>query len=240
MAVISDTAIAEAAASAGFSGENLKTAVAVALAESGGNATAVNDKEPNGSTSYGLWQINSVHSSLLSAGNWRDPKSNAHMAFVIWERAGRKWSPWGAFNNQSYRLYLTRASAVANVGGNASGTGVGVGLPNPFDVPDAIASIADALKQIGRVGDFVSDRHNWLRIATIGAGLVMAWIIAQQLIWGSDVGKAAIGAAKLYLTKGKGKTAKAAAVAETVSEGSVNTGDGGNGAVKVEGNGNGS
>src|SRR5690554_6192129 len=169
MAVISDTAIAEAAASAGFSGQDLVTAVAVALAESGGNATAVNDEEPDGSTSYGLWQINSVHSSLLSTGNWRDPKSNAHMAFVIWERAGRKWTPWGAFNNQSYRLYLIRANAaVANVGGNASGTGVGASFPNPSD---AIASIADTLKQIGKVGEFVSDRHNWLRIATIVAGL---------------------------------------------------------------------
>lgn len=94
--------IAGYAKAAGFPQNELATAVAVAYAESGGNPQAVNNKNKNGSTDYGLWQINTVHGALLNQGDKFDPAANARMAYTIWKGAGSKWTPWSAYNNGSY------------------------------------------------------------------------------------------------------------------------------------------
>ena len=88
---------AYAAAAAGFTGTDLPIAVAVAQAESGGNplATHVNS---DGSTDLGLWQINNrAHPDLIASGDWRDPASNARMAYSVWQAAGGSFSPWVTF-----------------------------------------------------------------------------------------------------------------------------------------------
>lgn len=185
MATLSDAQIASAAAAAGFPKDEIATAVAVALAESGGNPLAVNASEPDGSVSRGLWQINSVHASLLASNDWRDPAGNAKMAFIIWQRAGGKWTPWGAFNNQSFRLHLTRGQAVAG----ASGAGViSAGLPNPLD---AANSVAEGISALSRIFGNVSNPHNWIRMTTIGAGLVVLLILAVQLLKNTVAAKTA-------------------------------------------------
>ena len=83
------------------------TAVAVARAESGGNPSAINAENSNGSTDYGLWQINSVHvASGFDPARYRDPAYNARWAFRVYEAAGRQWSAWVAYTNGSYREHL--------------------------------------------------------------------------------------------------------------------------------------
>src|SRR6059058_3063884 len=67
--------------------------VAIALAESGGNSDATHTNA-NGSTDYGLWQINSIHKDILSSGKWSVPGDNYNMAATIYINAGYKFTPW--------------------------------------------------------------------------------------------------------------------------------------------------
>jgi hypothetical protein len=97
------------AAGAGFTNDalslDLNIAVAVALAESRGNAEAEHH-DSDGSTDYGLWQINTVHSDLLSRYKWWLPIDNARMAFEVFVEAGYRWTPWSTYTSGEYRKYL--------------------------------------------------------------------------------------------------------------------------------------
>lgn len=137
MPVISDTQIAGAAKTAGFTGKNLGIAVAVALAESGGNTDATNSNS-NKSTDYGLWQINSVHSQLLAGKNWRDPNTNAQMAFSI-SGGGTNWRPWTVFKSGAYVRFLSRGNAAA---GNPSDAPGGSGAPPTAAATDPTSGLA--------------------------------------------------------------------------------------------------
>jgi hypothetical protein len=81
--------VASLAASAGFPGDELHTAVAVAYAESLGDPNAVN-RNRNGSKDSGLWQINSVH----GFSDLKNPLENARAAYEVWRIQG--WSAWYA------------------------------------------------------------------------------------------------------------------------------------------------
>lgn len=97
--------VAAHAHAAGFRGLDLRIAVAVAKAESGWRprATLVNT---NDSVDHGLFQINSVHATILASGNWADPGDNAKMAYQVWKDAGGKWSPWVTYWRGTYRQFL--------------------------------------------------------------------------------------------------------------------------------------
>ena len=111
-------ATAAKAAAQWFPADQVAMATAVAGAESSWNPTAVN-KAARGN--YGLWQINSVHTKLLDAKNWRTPADNAWMAFQVWDAAdgtkgnGRgSWKPWSVYNAGSYKSYLRDSSPVTD------------------------------------------------------------------------------------------------------------------------------
>lgn len=65
-------------------------AVAVALAESGGDTNAVSPSDD-----HGLWQINRIHFGALGLNdrNVYDPNVNAWAAIQVSNR-GRNWAPW--------------------------------------------------------------------------------------------------------------------------------------------------
>jgi len=113
--------IAQYAAAAGFSGADLVTAVAIALAESnGGNPNAYN-KEPqdvpgnfgrsspdDGLGSYGLWQIYLAAHPEFAGENLLDPQTNANAAYAIYAVAGG-FHPWSTFGSGEYGMYETPA-----------------------------------------------------------------------------------------------------------------------------------
>ena len=107
---LSDTAIAQVAFQAGFHGQGLRTAIAVALAESGGNPSAHNQNS-NGSIDRGLWQINSVHVQYDPIKLF-DPAYNAQAAFQI-SSGGNNWNPWTTYTNGRYRTFVSRANSAA-------------------------------------------------------------------------------------------------------------------------------
>jgi hypothetical protein len=117
MPVLSDAQIATAAANAGFPANEIGTAVAVALAESGGRTDAVNyNHDQWNSRDLGTWQINDhYHSDLLAGGTWSNPQDNARMALSVWKGGG--WSRWTTYTSGAYFVYLVRGRAAAkNVG----------------------------------------------------------------------------------------------------------------------------
>ena len=86
--------VAQAAFDAGFRSSSLVYAVAIADAESSFQLDAI-DNDTNGTTDYGLWQINSSHgynsSELLSSADY-----NAGAAYSI-SSSGTNWDPWVTF-----------------------------------------------------------------------------------------------------------------------------------------------
>jgi len=85
-----------------------RTAYAICMAESGGVAHKDNaGLNRDGSTDYGLMQINSVHADMV-AGNLealRDPEVNIKIAYSL-SKAGTDWTPWSAYNNGKYKQFL--------------------------------------------------------------------------------------------------------------------------------------
>lgn len=97
--------------------ERTVTAVAVALAESGGR-TAARNTNRNGSTDTGLWQINSVHKW---SGDLTDPRENLRAAESVWSRQG--WGAWYAYPLKSSAFLPAASAAYSRGGGGGSAPG---------------------------------------------------------------------------------------------------------------------
>lgn len=119
--------IADYARKAGFTGDDLIIAVAIAIAESGGDPHARGDRrdpnDPGTATSYGLWQIHwTVHPETFAddPAVLFDPQVNAKAAFSIYSRAGRTFRDWSTFDPRNgstprYLSYLDKARQEVSV-----------------------------------------------------------------------------------------------------------------------------
>lgn len=118
--------VASAARAAGFAGEDLIIAVAVALAESGGNPQAYNSEndyfdrhglsqeDRQGKGSIGLWQIFSYAHPEFAGWDLTDPAQNARAAYSIYRAAGNSFSPWSTFTSDKYSTHLQQAANEVN------------------------------------------------------------------------------------------------------------------------------
>lgn len=111
---LSDVQIAAVAQKAGFKGDGLIWAVAVAIAESGGRPDAVNTNSDQWSSrDRGLWQINDHWHPEVSDAAAFNPAKCAKAAFKISAR-GTNWRPWSTFDNRlAYAMYSRAGRAVA-------------------------------------------------------------------------------------------------------------------------------
>lgn len=119
MTKLSAEQIARHAYAAGFRGQGLTTAVAVALAESDGRTTAHNATPPD--DSYGLWQINMLGAlgperrrqyHLKSDDQLFDPDTNARVANSV-SSDGHDFTPWSTYTNGAYKHHLAAARKAA-------------------------------------------------------------------------------------------------------------------------------
>lgn len=103
---------------------------AIALAESGGNPSARNDKDNGGTqSSFGLWQI-STGTHNPPASNWSDPNENARLAVGKYKSQGLR--AWGTYTSGAYTRFLANGvppssisgGSTLNVGGTISTTAV--------------------------------------------------------------------------------------------------------------------
>ncbi|MFC4858029.1 transglycosylase SLT domain-containing protein [Actinophytocola glycyrrhizae] len=157
MAKLSPAQIAEYAHGAGFRGEDLTVAVAVALAESGGDTKAHNPVPPD--DSYGLWQINMIGAlgpdrrERFDLGGNRelfDPEENAKAAWAISGR-GNSFQPWTAYTSGAYERHLDDARrgvrALENKDKDGK-PGAGRGRDGFLVDPDALAGYARTTRDI--------------------------------------------------------------------------------------------
>lgn len=164
MPTLSASAIAGYAKNAGVSGQNIAIATAIALAESGGNTEAVNNKNANGSTDYGLWQINSVHKDLLNGKDWRDPAQNAAMMYSV-SGGGTNWKPWSVYKSGAYMTHMGAALAAT------PDTSVG-SVQN--------ASLSTDFTAIQNFAKMISDPHTWLRVGMVLGGAIMLYVAVSK------------------------------------------------------------
>lgn len=93
------------ALSAGFVGNDAAIAAAIAMAESGGNPSALcNSCAGVREYSVGLWQVNIYAWPRWTAAQLYDPTTNAQAAYTIWQTAGG-FRPWSTFTSGAYLRY---------------------------------------------------------------------------------------------------------------------------------------
>ncbi len=102
MTILSAQQIAQLAYNAGFRGNDLNTAVAIALAESGGNPSAYNPEAaagtPQGHGSRGLWQIYGYVHPEYDGNHAFNPQVNAQAAYKIYRQSGGRFTAWSTYN----------------------------------------------------------------------------------------------------------------------------------------------
>lgn len=170
---LTDLQIAQLVVSNGF--QNPAIAVAVALAESGGDTNARNtagNSPP--STDRGLFQINSYWHREVSDACAYNADCCTKAAYRI-SNGGRNWTPWTTYNVGAHKKYLARAqAAVAAV----------VNPPAP-PVPQPGADVAAAIR-----ADLAD--HPTIEV-NVGTGLVKESVRralgpARSSQWGVSVG----------------------------------------------------
>lgn len=119
MSQLSIEQVAQVAWEAGFHGDALAMAVAIAQGESGLRANAVGDESLTNGTwgpSVGLFQVRSLNAEAGS-GSWRDvqqlsdPRFNSRAAFEI-SSGGTDFTPWSVYNHGRYEPFLEEARSV--------------------------------------------------------------------------------------------------------------------------------
>lgn len=114
---------------AGFRGDALKTAFAVAMAESGGRVDAVGDKSlvtRKWGPSYGPFQIRSLNNWKSYSNPWRDasrlknPKYNLAAALEI-SKGGKNWEPWSVYKDGTFLNWMDDANRIAQKSGIGGG-----------------------------------------------------------------------------------------------------------------------
>lgn len=203
---LSAAQIAGYASQAGFPAAQIPTAVAVALAESGGNTDDQGDvilQTAKWGPSVGLWQIRSLKGEALSsaagadryrdASKLTDPTFNAQAARAIWGEAGG-WSPWSTYPG-TYLMYLPQARAAAKAPA-AIGTGTSSGTATMGSVQTV--GFGDTLG--GALGlvvpgaplalDLLTSPRDTLDAAKQGLGLLanVLGFIAKAAAWLADPG----------------------------------------------------
>jgi hypothetical protein len=168
MATLTDAQIAGYAKNAGVTGDNLALAVAIALAESGGNPAAHNPVPPD--NSYGLWQINMIGNlgptrrkefGISTNDALFDPAVNARAMFKV-SGGGQNWRPWTTYTSGKYRVYMPRGQTAA---GTPSTADAGLTVQN--------VGLGSALGTFSVIISTMSDPHTWVRIGLFMGGLVL-------------------------------------------------------------------
>lgn len=180
----------------------------IALAESGGDPSLVN-RNNDGSTDTGLWQINSVHREKNPEWTeaWlKNPVNNARAAYALAKDAGGKGqyagtSPWNASKESrpesGYKGWKELAAdwqkndPHAYAGSITQETLRGdLDIPIVSDVIEGADSVKDAavgaLELAGKSALWIGNPRNWLRVAYVVGGLALvvggATIIARPAI----------------------------------------------------------
>lgn len=182
---------------AGLSDDRAKVAAAIAMAESGGDPNAHNTNASTGDDSYGLWQINMKGDlgperrkqfNILVDGQLIDPTQNAKAMASVSSKGGN-FNAWTTYTTtdpkKTYKRFLNNPVAETGVDYNQNilQQKTGVAIPaNPLE------GLLDA---VGKTAHWVSDSKNWIRVAYVGGGIVLAIGALVTLASGTKAGAVA-------------------------------------------------
>lgn len=175
MAKLSDAQIATVAFNAGIPREQVAKAVAIAIAESGGDANAHNPIPPD--DSYGLWQINMLGDmgpqrrqqfGISTNAALYDPSVNAKAMAAISSK-GSNWTPWTTFTRGTYLAYMARGYAARDqIGATVPVTPVDtLGIPS-------VATIVAFVK-------LVTSPKSWIRFGLFGMGAGLVFVALMKM-----------------------------------------------------------
>lgn len=191
MANLDPITIGKYAMQAGLPIAAVPVAVAVALAESGGNPNSDNG------LAAGLWQINYKVHTQYTAGMLKDPLANAK-AMVTVSRNGTDWSPWSVHPSsasrgiaapsgiQRYNQFFLQTKGIdwGKLLPFAPG-GTGQGLVVPDQLIDPLKPFTAIPAAITATQKWLSDRHNIMRLVYSGLGFGLLYVSAYMLLGGA-------------------------------------------------------
>lgn len=169
----------------------LALAVAVALAESGGNPRATHlNSDRHRSTDYGLWQINGFWHPQYDKARLLEPAYNAQAMAAI-SKNGKDWTPWATVDNGRYKQFSAQAAQGVQAGGFDPGgilDGIGGAATNLVEglglVDDAAGSAANAAGEAvrGLAGDWARPVLTIALVGVfVGGGLAISAIGLSKL-----------------------------------------------------------
>jgi hypothetical protein len=113
---LSDGQLIELLRAVGFEGKALRSACAVAKAESNGRPLAFNGNQKTGDSSYGVFQINMIGElgpdrrdkfDLNSNAELFNPVTNAEITLHM-TKGGKDWSSWTSVNGNRYQEWYNK------------------------------------------------------------------------------------------------------------------------------------
>lgn len=218
---------------AGLSDDKAKVAAAIAMAESGGNASQVtNDSDDY---SFGLWQINMKGSmgpsrramyGLANNDALLDPATNARVMSAI-SHQGVSFSAWTTYTSGRYKQFLNSGVTLVSlpIPGLTGAAVTGVrgtlgflenaipGVNTSLDVLDTVTKLGGAVTNTAR---WVSNPRNWLRVAYVIGGGILIYAGVEALIL---PGSAKITGKVMGVVGPGGKVAKVAGAAKNLGKG---------------------
>lgn len=219
---MSATEIQKLAYDAGFRGDALRWAVAVALAESGGNPGAYNPEIAAGTTpgsgSRGLWQIYGAAHPQYNSSLAFDPVVNARAAFQVYREAGNRFTPWSTYNqhiaDQYYnglKLTPVRGGTGGPINTNTLGSGVsgsdpggsGSGTPSQTGTLASMQQTAGALQDIasGKFIENIFSKFDKVSFSFYVAGILLM-LIGLMVIFAKPATALVVEGAKMAATSG--------------------------------------
>lgn len=185
--------------------------LALTQGESSGDTTAYNGTIGT----YGLWQIDaSSHRDKFTGPDERlyNPVVNVKVAEKVYNEAG-DFGPWAVVPSeddlkdaeQAMGTKFNIIDVLADIPGVSGMGGTVIGgiedavgnIPNPLDpIQEAWGAVKAAL-------GWITDPHNWLRIATFLGGMAVLLVAGWALLKDTSAGKQAISVGTAVATKGK-------------------------------------
>lgn len=207
--------LADFARQGGWEEHEIPQAVAIAMAESGGNPLALNDNPTTGDRSFGLMQINMLGKlrqprltefGLQDERELYDPVTNFRAAKAIRDSQG--WPAWSVYKSGRYKNFLPgveQSLAAAPAAGNATagldlldtdlgGVGIGgAGRPSQSEPSGPLSAMAAALAQ--RSLDDAAGRGREPGRMALGSGAqaaVIEALVPEQQVSGTSASRLSI------------------------------------------------
>lgn len=182
------------------SSTNLTTVmVAISLAESSGNPSAIQQGQPYARTGWGLWQITPGDSepSVGKDHELLDPEKNAEAAYLKYKAQGL--SAWSTYTSGAYARYMQAArdaqgdfnvnAAIDNPSNSTADPTQGIPGANAFG--DAVNKDLGVTAFLGDLGSLLFTEKGWMRLLKIAAGVIIGVIAIKALFQDTFVGNAA-------------------------------------------------